>query len=636
MSLDSPRLRLGVLGVVVASLFAALLARAWYLQVVQAPTARLEANGNRVRTVTIPAPRGRILDRQGRPLVVNQEINAVTVSRAQLSKRSDVLEKLARVLVMPVDELQRKVDDKRFSPYKPVPVAENVPKEKLIYISEHAADFPGVEGVRLTQRAYPQGNLAAHLLGYVAEINDKELAARKNKGYKAGDEIGKSGIEAAYEDDLRGSPGIEQLEVDARGRVLRTIASKLPSTGHDVKLTVDIDIQKLAEDSLDRGLKAARAANDRERKKHFLAPAGSVVVLDPHDGSVLALASNPTYDPAKFIGGITLADFAALQDPAQGSPLTDRATQGQYAPGSTFKLITSVAALRAGVINVNSSYTDTGCYLIGGSKQRVCNALHESHGPVNVTRALTVSSDVFYYHLGDVFWQTRRQNGETPIQDVAHEFGLGKSSGIPVGGESPGLVSTPETRRKLHDKYPKAYPNGQWFAGDNVNLAIGQGELTVTPLQLANAYAAFANGGTLYEPRVADSVIDADGKPVRTFAPKANGHVDLPPNLRDPIMHGLLGVTSDPRGTAAGAFSGFSQAGFQVAGKTGTAQVVNKQDTALFTCFGPFPDARYEVTVVMEEAGFGADAAAPVARRILDVLAGHTPKDIIVTGNPAD
>ncbi len=180
-------------------------------------------------------------------------------------------------------------------------------------------DFPGVEGVRLTQRAYPQGNLAAHLLGYVAEINDKELAARKNKGYKAGDEIGKSGIEAAYEDDLRGSPGIEQLEVDARGRVLRTIASKPPVTGNDVKLTVDIDIQKLAEDSLDRGLKAARVANDRERLKHFLAPAGAVVVLDPHDGSVLALASNPTYDPAKFIGGITLTDFAASTRPARRS-----------------------------------------------------------------------------------------------------------------------------------------------------------------------------------------------------------------------------------------------------------------------------------------------------------------------------
>ena len=636
MSLDSPRLRLGVLAVIIASLFAALLARAWYLQVVQAPTARLEANGNRVRTVTIPAPRGRILDRQGRPLVVNQEINAVTVSRAQLSKNSDVLDKLSRALGVPVADLQHKVDDKRYSPYKPVPIAENVPKEKLIYIGEHEADFPGVEGVRLTQRAYPQGTLAAHLLGFVGEINDRELAVRKNKGYKAGDEIGKSGIEAAYEDDLRGSPGIEQLEVDARGRVLRTIDSRPPVTGHDVKLTIDLDVQKLAEDSLDQGLKSARVANDRERKKHFLAPAGSVVILDPRDGSVLALASNPTYDPAKFIGGITLADFAALQDPARGSPLTNRATQGQYAPGSTFKLVTSTAALRDGLITAGSTYNDTGSYLIGGSKQRVFNALRESHGVVNVQRALTVSSDVFYYHLGDLFWQGRRSFGETGIQDVAREYGFGRASGIPIGDESTGLVSTPDTRRKLHDKYPKAYPNGQWFAGDNVNLAIGQGELTVTPLQLANAYATFANGGTVYEPRVADSIVDADDKPVRTVAPKSIGHVDLPPNVRDPILRGLLGVTSDPHGTAAGAFAGFSQVGFQVAGKTGTAQVLNKQDTALFTCFGPMPDPSYEVTVVMEEAGFGADAAAPVARRILDVLAGHTPKEITVTGNPAD
>jgi penicillin-binding protein 2 len=399
---------------------------------------------------------------------------------------------------------------------------------------------------------------------------------------------------------------------------------------------MDIDVQRLAEDSLDRGLKAARVANDRERKKHFLAPAGSVVVLDPHDSSVLALASNPTYDPAKFIGGITLADFAALQDPAQGAPLNNRATQGQYAPGSTFKLVTATAALRTGLITPGSSWNDIGYYQIGGSKDRRFNALHEQNGIVNVQRALTVSSDVFFYHLGDIFWQGRRNFGETGIQDVAREFGFGRASGIPVGGESPGLVSTPETRRKLHDKYPKAYPNGQWFAGDNVNLAIGQGELTVTPLQLANAYATFANGGTVFEPRVADVVLGADGQPVRTFAPKISSHIDLPASLRDPIMRGLLGVTSDPRGTAAGAFAGFSQVGFQVAGKTGTAQVVGKQDTALFTCFGPFPDPRYEVTVVMEEAGFGADAAAPVARRILDVLAGHAPKDITVSGNPGD
>lgn len=247
-----------------------------------------------------------------------------------------------------------------------------------------------------------------------------------------------------------------------------------------------------------------------------------------------------------------------------------------------------------------------------------------------------MSSDVYFYRLGDLFWQSRNRFGVDAIQDTARSLGLGSRTGIPLPSEATGLVSSPETRKALHDKYPKAYPNGVWYAGDNVNLAIGQGELSVTPLQLANAYATFANGGTVYQPRVADSIHLSDGTKVRDVTPRPVRTVPLPPEVRDPILRGLDGVVSDPHGTAYGTFGGFPLSTFPVAGKTGTAQVVGKQDTAIFTAFAPVNAPQFVVTVVMEEAGFGADAAAPVARRILEGLAGHPPQPVSITGGPPD
>jgi penicillin-binding protein 2 len=610
-----------VLGVVVLSLFAALLVRLWYLQVMASDQYQAVST-NSVRLVTTEAPRGRILDRNGVELVRNRISDVVTVDRNDLPMRPDVKSRLAFILGISSDELQRRIESKRYSVYKPVPIARDVPKEKLIYVREHAAEFPGVANTRLTEREYTQGELAAHVLGYTAEINSEELAARKRlrRGYKPGDTIGKTGVELSFENDLRGQPGIEELEVDAAGRVLRTLNSRPPVPGHDVRLTIDINVQRMVETALAEGLAVAREGQDRQYKKHFLAPAGAAVVLDPRDGSVLAMASNPTYNPSIYVDG-SVAEFKRLQDPALHAPLNDRASEGLYAPGSTFKLVTSIAALSKGLISPNTTVDDKGSIKIGNQIFR--NAGSAPHGRVRLDRALTVSSDVFYYSLGEKFWNARGRYGETAIQDTAHDLGLG--DGI-------GRVPDPEIRKRLHDSNPKAFPNGGWFPGDNANLAIGQGEMAITPLQLGNAYATFANGGTLWAPRLGTEIIDADGTKVRDVAPRAVRHLDLPPTLRSPILAGLMGAVSDPKGTAHGAFIGFPYDRMPLAGKTGTAEVTNKQDTALFTAFGPATNPQFEVTVLLEEAGFGADAAAPVVRRIFDGLIGEPLKPIARAG----
>jgi len=616
--------------IVVVSLFAALLARLWYLQVLAAPTYRVQADVNRVRTIYTEAPRGRILDRQGRVIVDNRVSDAVVVNREELGKRRDeVLPRLATVLNVPLADLQKRLDDKRYSPFKPIPVVDDVKKETIIYIREHQSDFPGVGGVQLTERTYPHSSLAAHLLGWVGEINGGELSGLKKKGYKEGDSIGKSGVEKVYEDDLRGKPQIERLEVDSKGRVVRPLGTEPAVQGHDVQLTLDLDVQKLAEESLAQGIGASRATYDRGQAKHFIAPAGSVVVLDPRDGSVVALASNPTYDPSIFVNGIKPEVFAELNDPASSFPLNNRVIQGQYAPGSTFKLVTGIAALDKGMVDDKYTIADGGQIKIGNRVFK--NARGEAHGRVNMARALTVSSDVFFYSLGNQFWNQRSAFGDG-IQDEAKDLGLGKRTGIALPFEAAGRIPDPDTRKKLHDQNPKAFPNGKWFAGDNVNLAIGQGEMVITPLQLANAYATFANGGTVWVPRVGESVKDQTGEKLRDIPAQSLHKVDLPPNVRDPILQGLLGVTQSGEGTAAGAFAGFPQSTFPVAGKTGTAQAGNKQDTALFVSFAPANDPQYVVGVVLEEAGFGASAAAPVARRILESLAGKPTRPVSYAG----
>ena len=622
MTKDSSRLRLAVLGMVVMSLFCALLARLWYLQILASPTYKVEAQHNSVAVVYTEAPRGRILDRNGKVLADNRVVLALVAHREKVDAGSEVLGRVAALVGVPVEVLKDRLADERYSLFKPVPLAVDVPKDKLIYVREHQGDFPGIEGLQLTERVYPNGSLAAHVLGTVGEINDKELATRKAQGYRAGETIGKTGAELTYEADLRGTPEIEKLEVDSVGRVQRSLGGQPAVQGHDVRLSIDIDIQRLAEDALAQGLDLARKSTDTLTGKLFTATGGTVVVLDPRDGSVLAMVSNPTYDPNEFINGISVKRFAELNDPAGHYPLNNRAIQGLYAPGSTFKLATGMAALKAGMIAPRDTYNDTGSYTVTGERsQTFINARGTRNGPVNVTQALTVSSDVFFYWLGQRFWDGRGKYGQAAIQDMARSIGMGEYSDIDLPFEADGRVSDPAGRERLHANNPDAFPYPEWYTGDNLNVAVGQGDTVITPLQLANAYATFTNGGAVYAPHVGQAVLGPDGQEIRRIDPKVVRRADIPAAVHDPLQTGFRGVVNDPRGTAFGAFAGFPLSAFPVAGKTGTAEVAGKQDTSLFTAYAPADNARYVVTVVMEESGLGASAAAPVARRVFEGIA---------------
>jgi penicillin-binding protein 2 len=612
---ESPRLRLAVVGVVVVSLFSALFARLWYLQVLDSSTFVTAATTNQIRFVYEDAPRGRILDRNGQVLVDNRRTQAITVNRNQLNKldnADEVKGRLAALLNLTREELDKRIADVRYSQYKPIPVAEGdaVPEELYIYVKEHQEDFPAVEATIVSQRAYPNDppTLAAHVLGYVGEINDRELEARKQDGYRLGDSIGKSGVERVYEDLLRGEPGVTKLQVNSTGEVVRgePLAVKEPTPGGDVVLSLDLNIQRLAEESLLQGLETARRGIDRNGDgKHFVAPAGSVVVTDPRDGSVLAMASYPTYNPAEFINGIKSDVFAVLNDPANHYPLNNRAIMGRYAPGSTFKLVTATAALQSGMIQPKTSITDPGFYKVPNCRGEKCefqNAGRKAWGRVDLRRAITVSSDTYFYELGAKF-HTQSQFDQG-LQRTARAFGFGAKSGIPLPTDMAGRIPDPEWKKRWCEQIRCV--DAAWRTGDSINMSIGQGDVVVTPLQLANAYATFGNGGTLFEPKL---LKDAPAKDV--------GRVELDPIQRQPILDGLKGVISSQEGTAYHAFAGFPNREFPVAGKTGTAQVNKKHDTAIFAAFAPADAPEYAISVVLEESGFGGSVAAPVARRIL-------------------
>jgi penicillin-binding protein 2 len=641
MAIDSPRLRLGIVAIVALSLFAALLTRLWYLQVLSAPEFRLQAAANSVRIVPEPAPRGRILDRHGRTLVDNRASNVVAIDRAKFAtevglsawsvegwnalsdaKRAKALEPLAAVLAEPVEVLQRRLVDQRTSPYTPIPVDTDVTDDKMVRILEHSDDFPSVVAKRVAVRSYPMGNIAPHILGYVGEASEREIADSSDE-LSLGDQIGKSGIELAYDRDLRGSAGEQRIEVDAKGKPIRVVSRTPPVTGHDVVLSIDADVQRLAEVSLEEGLRAARSQRFQDDGRPLIADAGAAVVLDTQ-GALIAMASYPTFDLPSLADGITEAEGRTLFSDATGAPFVNRAIEGNYAPGSTWKLVTADAGLRSGLISPASTYNDRGTYRIGGDCTRGCdlkNAGSTPFGLVNVNRALAVSSDVFFYDLGARFWFQQGQYGEDAIQKQAAQYGFSDRTGIPLPGENPGLLLTPKLKAERFEENPKLVDGPLWFVGDNTNLAIGQSVVSVTPLQIANAYATFANGGDRHQPNVALRIERQDGTVVREIAGRKANHVDLPPALRDPILAGLRGAISDPKGTAHNAFLGFPSE-WPVAGKTGTAQAPPKQDTALFVGFGPVHAPAYAVAVVMEQSGFGASAAAPVARRLFGHLSG--------------
>jgi penicillin-binding protein 2 len=548
-------------------------------------------------------------------------------------RRADVLGRLAMELTgaghpTAPDDIAARLDDHRFSRYAPVPVAVDVPEELKIYLEERAADYPSVVVERTALRAYPYGPLGVHILGYVGKINDDELDAQQDqtaKPYTLNDEIGKSGVEQTYEPWLRGTPGVRRIEVDAEGDPVRVISERPPEAGDDLVLSIDVDVQALAEQKVQQGLADARARPNRDGTRNN-GVTGSAVVLDPNNGQVIAMASYPSYDPNTFVDGIDAAEWAYLNDPVNHYPLNNWAIQGQWAPGSTYKLFVGYSALMAGVMAPDTVFSDRGGYQIPGCSGAKCyrtNAGGAAYGNVTIQRAVTVSSDAYFYNVGAQFWLQRdRFGGDDGMQVHLTPFGIGDQTGIALTSEASGRVPTAAWKRDYCDRVD--CNDGVWRTGDNVNMAIGQGDVLVTPLQLANGYATFANGGTRYVPQVAlRAEAYQTGEVTREFAAEVAAEVPLPPHVRQPLYDGLVDV---PRsGTAVRAFSGFPLDTYPIAGKTGTAQVDDKADTAVFAAFGPAPAPKYAVSVFLEESGFGGTAAAPVARALFDALSGVTP-----------
>ncbi len=515
--MNDSRVRTSIIGVIVFALFCALFARLWYLQVAATKEYAAAAESNAVRAITEPPIRGQILDAKGRVLARNRIANVITVDRktSDADKRR-VIARLATLLQVPAKTLTAKLDDPRVSPYSPVPVAIDVPYNVLAYVSEHREQFPGVKAEPIAIRQYVNGSVAAHVLGYVGEINQEELTAQPVTGdYSLGDDIGKAGVEQTYESDLRGRPGVQQVEIDSTGKVLRTIKTTAPTPGHDVQLTIDLDVQKVAEQALAEGLASAQQVQDKTNKEKFekfKAPAGSVVVLDTTDGSVVALASNPTYDPNQFASGIPTETWKLLNDPNGHYPLVDRAVAGQYAPGSTWKLVTAIAGLQSGDITPQKVIDDKGKYAYPSDPDHpFTNDNSARYGRVDLARALTVSSDVYFYTIGGDLFYRQKQGlpGGDQIQQTARALGFGKATGVALPNEASGRVPDAAWKQKIHDQNPAAFPYPQWLPGDNIQSAIGQGDILSTPLQLANAYATLANGGTVYQPRVASTVLNA-------------------------------------------------------------------------------------------------------------------------------
>lgn len=547
-----------------------------------------------------------------------------------------------------VESLRENIDDPRYSKFKPVPVATGVSEELELYITEHADLFPEVTVERVTVRQYRYGALLAHVLGYVGSITEDELDEFQNddKPYENDDDIGKSGIERGMERELRGTPGRREYEVDARNRVVRELTDRRqePVPGRDVYLTIDINMQYIVEKGLAAEAKRREGVVDGGC---FIDggcdPKGAAsVAVDPRNGQVLALASFPTYDPNLFVGGISTEDYEAISlaenSDDHNFPLLNRAVAGEYAPGSTFKLFSSYAALDNGLIGPNDYYNDTGVYRYSAN----CNVEDESnncsatnagstpHGAVNLEDAIRVSSDTYYYALGDRSWRQREVIGDEAIQNSLKKWGLGEPTGISLPGDANGRVPTPEWLMDfslgLNGDTEMGREAGTWTPGVSGNTMVGQGDVLMSPLQLALGYATLANGGTVWRPQLVLQVTDYSAATnVEVTDPEARMQVDLPPEWRDPMIRGFDGVTKGPGGTARTAFSGFDQSQCPVAGKTGTAQVNNKNDTSLFAAFAPTPGPGRESVIatatVFQEAGFGAAAAVPLTRRLLEPFA---------------
>ncbi|MEV5429169.1 penicillin-binding protein 2 [Streptomyces sp. NPDC052701] len=656
----SPRvqIRLVVIQILVLSLLGTLAGRLWYLQIREGEAYAKEASGNHVQQVVQPAVRGSILDARGVALADNETRLVVSASRTDLLKMKDdgkaVLTKLAGVLGMTPEEVMEKVrlcDAKtpqpcwNGSPYQPIPITDEATPKQALQIRERAEDFPGITAEPQAVRRYPSPGKAntAQVLGYLSPVTDEEIQQAKDTDspYLRSDQVGRSGLERQYDKRLRGKAGVTRYEVDNLGRVIGQAEADPARPGDNLVTSIDARVQRIAEYELNEAMKKARLEHDRNTGTNYKADSGAVVVMEARTGRVVAMASNPTYDPNAWVGGISAKDYARLTGKKSNYPLLNRAIQGQSAPGSIFKVIPTAAAVNAGY-SFDGPYNCSSSYSIGG--QVFKNFESQNHGPISLGRALEVSCDTVFYRLSHEEW--KRDGGTKPKKNAkdwfyktAHQFGLGKETGIDLPNEVTGRVPDRQWKQnywkankdawcrtgKKDGDYAQriAYENclegNRLRAGDSVNYSIGQGDTLVTPIQMATIYAAISNGGTLYTPTVGKAVISADGKHVTPIKPTPHGKLPMTQKTRDEIDEALAGVAT--RGTAAWRFGGWPQDKIPMHAKTGTAEVYGKQTTSWFATY----TKDYAIVMTISQGGTGSGASGPAVRNIYNALYGVSP-----------
>ena len=620
-TIDPKKLRLSILALVVIGCFVALYSRLWYLQVLAVDELRAVAKDNRVRTVEYEPPRGRILDRWGEVLVENKRSLAVSLKRDLVENpvmKNVVIARLSKKLNVSLSEMYDLLDDVTVSPYRPIPVAYDVPERKAIYIEEHADDFPGVVIEKVWRRKVVRGNVAPHVLGYTNEISEEELKDPEWKGYKAGDIIGKAGVERSMDEYLRGSPRVERVVVDSTGDPIgppRVI--KEEEAGVDVRLTINPRIQRVTQGAITNGVMAARGAG-------MQGCSGAAVVMDPNNGDVLAMASFPTYDAGILANGYTDRDAKLLGATTPGDhcddALTNRPLSAPLPPGSTFKAITTAAALELDQVEPYEYVPCPGTFVPPGTGTPFFNWTTSDLPSMDIPQALEISCNTVFFDLG---WRMEDEWGIPPVGDgqmlfqrYVRNMGFGHSTGIELP-EHVGLVPDPN----MCD-LPGYCPDGDYQPGYTVNMAVGQGDLLTTPMQMAVAYSALANGGRVLKPRVVKELVtESEGgeqEVVREFPVVVKHELGLDETELSVIREGLWAVVNGGVGTANDAFVGV---GVDVAGKTGTAQVGDADldiSHSWFISYAPASDPQYVTAVYVEYGGLGGETAAPIAREIYE------------------
>ncbi|MBN2419183.1 MAG: penicillin-binding protein 2 [Deltaproteobacteria bacterium] len=584
-----------IITVFVIVIISILLLRLWFLQIINGPAYRIQSENNRIHLQSIPPYRGRIMDRNGELLVDNRPSYDLYIIPEDIQDPEQLAANLKRLISLDIEQFNKK-HKKAYSgrPFNPVLVKKNISREELAVIEVNGFNLPGVYVQDRPQRNYIYNTFAAHIIGYLGEINEKELKSGKYPDNSAGDYIGKTGVEGKWQDKLNGESGGMQVEVDAAGRKLETLASQKPAVpGYNINLTIDKDLQSFAESSL------------KDKR-------GTIVALDPNTGEVLAMASSPAFDPNKFVGGISTEDWNEIRNnPAH--PLQNRAVASQYPPGSIFKIVVALAGLEEGQLDPAEQVFCNGRYSLGNHTYKCWGLKLGGHGSVNLQEALVNSCDIYFYKLG-------KKLGIDTIAGYSRMFGLGKKTNIDLHGESDGII--PDTEWKLRrDGIP-------WQQGETVVSAIGQSYVTVTPLQMASLISTVFNGGRIFEPRVVKRVGN-DTSNIYEFAPTLHGKLGISSENIELVKQALIAVVNDPKGTGKNA----KVKDITVAGKTGTAEVANQERIkalnldgevpsklethAWFVAVAPAEDPEIAISILVEHGGGGSSEAAPIAGELI-------------------